>query len=206
MHLCWRKLIWLQGETIVHLADHIWLSWLQQILLIPRNLAKCGVNSTCRITLTRIPLYFFSLLFLHFSLLRSYFPYQLTTFLYTPPNFLYLPYSTLIGVCSLLSRYIHPFGLYRSSLQPAHFTDTSPSTTPPPLSSVIALGGNCQPEMSSRAWTWTQPWTLPPDQQVAIILSALKSLNELWKMPKLRLLMSCFQPLSHRMSFTIFTS
>ena len=121
------------------------------ILLIPRNLAKCGVNSTCRITLTRIPLYFISLLFLHFSLPRSYFPYQLTTFLYPPPHFLYLPYSTLIGVCSLLCSYIHPFGLYKRSLQPAHTTDTSPSATPPPLSSVIALGGNCQPEMSSRA-------------------------------------------------------
>ena len=43
-----------------------------------------------------------------------------STFLYAPPIFLYLPYSTPIRVRSLLRSYIHPFGLYESSLQPAH--------------------------------------------------------------------------------------
>ena len=38
----------------------------------------------------------------------------------TPPIFLYLPYSTPIGGRSLLRHYVHPFGLYKRSLQPAH--------------------------------------------------------------------------------------
>ena len=37
-----------------------------------------------------------------------------------PPIFLYLRYYTALGARSLLLRYIHPFGLYKRSLQLAH--------------------------------------------------------------------------------------
>ena len=49
----------------------------------------------------------------------------LSTFLYTSP------YSTPIVVCSLLSRYINPFGLYERSLQLAHARHYQPPATPP---------------------------------------------------------------------------
>ena len=72
---------------------------------------------------------FFLYRFCSFLYPISSFLCPLSTFLYTPtPNFLYLSYSTPIGARSLLSRHIHPFGLYERSLQPAH---TNPPATPP---------------------------------------------------------------------------
>ena len=43
------------------------------------------------------------------------------------------------------------------------------------LGSNLGLGSNWQ----AGAWTWTQTWILPPDQRVEIVLSALKSQNNL---------------------------
>ena len=60
------------------------------------------------------------------------------------------------------------------------------------------------------AQTWTQTWTMFPDQLVIKVLSASKvlvnKLSGIWihlgplKMPKLRQAVSCFQPSSPRMS------
>ena len=55
---------------------------------------------------------------------------------------------------------------------------------------------------SAGAWTWTQTWTLPPDQWVVEVLSALKPQNKvrgawiLFRTPKLRTVVGHYQPSS----------
>ena len=61
---------------------------------------------------------------------ESSFAYQRSTFLYTPPKFS-LPTLLYRGARSLLRSYIHPFGLYKRSLQPAHTSPPGPHPAPP---------------------------------------------------------------------------
>ena len=88
---------------------------------------------------SRPPLYF-SLPFLLISLPHIIFSLPLLNFSLPPPPQFLIPILFYPGARSSLCRYIHPFGLYKRSLQPAHTsppayppgpTPTRPSTPPP---------------------------------------------------------------------------
>ena len=100
----------------------------------------CLTSQDFWLTSKKRQLYFFLYLFCSFLYPVSSFLYQrssgrpLVFSLHPPPNFLYLPYSTELGARSLLCRYIHPFGLHKRLLQPAHSSPPAYPTGPPPHS------------------------------------------------------------------------
>ena len=110
--------------------------------------------------------FFFSTVFALFPTPYDIFPTNWQLFSTPPPNFLYLPYSTRIGARSLLRRYIHPFGLYKRSLQPAH---TSPPATPPgppphPIFFFFLTGwlfSDCSSWISRSDTIYQNSWTKP---------------------------------------------
>ena len=132
--------------------------WLRGVSQSQHNRVSGGLDAT----LTTVVFCLFSV-FAVFSTPYHLFSTRCQLFSTSPSNFLYLSYSTPIGARSLLRRYIHPFGLYESSLQPAH--TSPPATLPPPCPIRPAI-----PPPSGRHPTPTGPPQHPTRPHLAAVV------------------------------------
>ena len=124
---------------------------------------------------------FFSTVFAVFSTQYHLFSTPPQLFSTPPPNFS-LPtlfYPIICGAHSSLSRYMHPFGLYKRLLQPAHTSTTRlptrPATTPPPCHPTPTLphpASNPSPHLARPATPFPHLDPHGPPQSAAGVIAA----------------------------------